>query len=98
MLAYTNLEKDQNEEVPSSEWRRSSNTRNQTAKNNLEGDSSIKTTSDNMAKFLDTSGIPKRPEMKDHIKSVKQQHRQKSLVSSSGAPNSTTAAGPQVLD
>ena len=49
------------------------------------------------AKFLDTNATVKRSDIKDHIKSVKQQNRQKSLVSS-GNHSSTAAGGPSSLD
>lgn len=77
LLAYSNLD-NQVEDANSQDWRR--NTRNSSAKN-LSGEKNGGTEQQPTAKFLDTSSSNKRPEIKDHIKSVKQAaHRQKSLV------------------
>lgn len=75
MLAYTNLD-NTIEDMPSAEWRRGPNTRNSSAKN-LNGDKqAITANSENplppTGKFLDTSASLKRSDIKDHIKSVKQ--------------------------
>ena len=48
-----------------------------------------------VGKFLDTNQ-GKRPDMKDHIKSVKQQNRQKSLIER--ASSVASSSGPTTLD
>lgn len=75
MLAYTNLNDNTIEEMPSTDWRRGTNTRNSSAKN-LNGDNKAAISENpppQTGKFLDTNASLKRSDIKDHIKSVKQQ-------------------------
>ena len=102
MLAYTNLD-NTIEDMPSTEWRRGTNTRNTSAKN-LNGDNKAANSENPLpptGKFLDTSATLKRSDIKDHIKSVKQSNLQKRLVGSvsgGSGSGSATAAGPSTLD
>ena len=74
MLAYTNLD-NKIDEMPQTDWRRGTNTRNSSAKNLNVVENKAATISDQPpnqnAKFLDTSASLKRSDIKDHIKSVK---------------------------
>lgn len=98
-MAYTNID-DNVDDVSTTEWRKQ--TRNQHNANNLSDEKNNNTTDNSsnatraqVGKFLDTNA-GKRPEMKDHIKSVKQQNRQKSLIErTSGNGNSS---GPATID